>query len=186
VEKIDFGYLAGHAHTLRYKDTQGYWGELWRERGSTQSWKRFCQKAGQRSDIEAWAAFVHGSLAAFTVTLHVEDYLQLYIGESASRFLRYYPNNALLFTIVKSKLRTPGIRYVSFGTKPLAAGPGLDHFKRSMGFTIRPCKERVVLNPLLRPVLLAGNRLVKRIAKRYPQNQFWQMASETLILSEPA
>jgi hypothetical protein len=180
VEKIDFRYLARHAHTLR-EDPRARKNAM--RQGNRLQWERYCETAGQQREIEAWGAFVGDSLAAFTVTFLVEDCLEIHIGSSAPRFLRCYPNNALLFTMVKSKLACPEVRCVLFGTKTLAPRPGLDHFKRSMGFEIRPFKECVVLNPLFSRISMAGTQLVNRIARHYPQNLFWQTASEALNLA---
>jgi hypothetical protein len=180
VEKIDFRYLARHAHTL-IEDLCARKSAI--RQGNRSQWKRYCERAGHQRDIEAWGAFVGDSLAAFTVTFLVEDCLELHIGSSAPRFLRCYPNNALLFTVVKSKLGCPEVRRVFFGTKTLAARSGLDHFKTSMGFEIRPFKECVVINPLFSRISMAGTQLVNRIARHYPQNLFWQTASKALSLA---
>jgi len=111
----------------------------------------------------------------------VEDCYYIHLQKSASDLLKYYPNNALLFTVMKNKLACPEVACVSHGPKALAVGKGLAYFKTSMGFEMQPYTDHVVFNPLVKPFLLwKGDAVVNRLVQRYPDNLFWQRASRAL------
>jgi hypothetical protein len=182
VEQVDFGYLAEHGHTLNEETFQ-------RQRRDPQTiteqqWHRYCEAASQIPDFEAWGAFVNGHLAAFMVTALVEDCLSILHQSSSTDYLRYYPNNALIFTVTKLKLSCPEVGYVSYGLKSLDDTAGLDHFKLRMGFELKPFKDCVVFNPVLRPFLtLGGRRIIEWIAHQRPESDLWRKASKALHLA---
>lgn len=105
---------------------------------------------GECSGYEAWAAFVDKQLAAYLVTLCVDDWVQFVVMRSTNTHLKYYPNNALVFTVVKEMLSRPGVSTVSQGLEPLASKELLDYSKSSMGFTKEPVRQRIVVRPSLR------------------------------------
>jgi hypothetical protein len=181
VERIDFRYLAHHGYGLTVDTHLRQYRK--RPNATESQWHRYCETAGRLHDFEAWGAFIDGKLAAFTVTVLVEDCLDLHLGRSSSGLLHAYPNNALIFSIVKSKLRCREVGYVSFGPKALAASAGLDYFKISMGFELKPLTEHIEFNPLLKPFLMSlGSPLISRLAQHYPENPFWPRASKVLRL----
>jgi hypothetical protein len=144
-------------------------------------WHQFCAIASGLPDFEAWGAFVEDRLATFIVAMLVEDCYYIHLQKSASDLLKYYPNNALLFTVMKTKFACPAVRFISHGPKALAVGKGLVYYKTSMGFALEPFTDQVVFNPLIKPLLMwKGDSVVNRLSRRYPDNLFWQRASRAL------
>lgn len=139
-------------------------------------WRTFCRVAGETRDVEAWGAWVKGSLAAFAVTALIEDSLYIYTQASATEYLEFYPNNALTFLLTKQKLALPGVRSICYGVKTLTR-PTLDEYKMRMGFEVKTFGERIVFNPLLRLVLsLGGDKAVHWIAKRRPEGGWGRLS----------
>lgn len=179
IEQIDFDYLAQHGHALTTETTFRQMGTA--PSATEEEWKLFCANASRSKDFEAWGAFVEDRLATFIVAMLVEDCYYIHLQKSASDLLKYYPNNALLFTVMKTKLACPEVGYISHGPKALAVGKGLDYFKTSMGFELQPYADHVVFNPLVKPFLMwKGDAVVDRLVQRYPDNLFWQRASRAL------
>jgi len=130
---------------------------------------------------EAWSAFIDGRLAAYTVTLWVEDWVHILLHRSVTADLKFYPNNALVFSVVRELLSRPGVTAVSFGLESLLSLDSLEHFKLGMGFTKEPVNQHFVLarwaRPLLNPVtggsinllanLLPGNLRLQKVAGIY-------------------
>jgi hypothetical protein len=176
IEQVDFPYLAKHGFSL-VEDTLRRQGRGQRSMTHRQ-WLSHCNAAGRIRGFEAWSAFVKGRLAAFMVTALVEDYFSILQQYSARETLAYHPNNALAFTVTKLKLSSDRIAYVSYGLKSLEPTPGVDHFKRGMGFQLRPFGESVAFNPLLTPLLsLGGDKLIRWMARKNPQSDLWRKAS---------
>jgi hypothetical protein len=124
-------------------------------------------------------------LAAFMVTAAVEGYFSILEQYSARDFLGYHPNNALVFAMTKLKLSCNEIACVSYGLKSLEPTPGVDHFKLSMGFRLKPFGESVAFNPLLTPLLsLGGSKLIRWMAQRNPRSDLWRKASAVVQARE--
>ena len=124
IEQIDFSYLAHHGHALTAETTLRQMGKM--PSTTEAEWHLFCENASRSPDFEAWGAFVEDRLATFIVGMLVEDCYYIHLQKSASDLLKYYPNNALLFTVMKTKLACPEVGYISHGPKALAVGKGLE------------------------------------------------------------
>lgn len=96
---------------------------------------------------EAWGAFVDGHLAAYLVTVWIEDWVHLLVNRSVDGYLKFYPNNALIFSVLKEVLSRPGVQAVSYGLEPLIAADSLERFKLGMGFVKEPVRQRVIISP---------------------------------------
>jgi hypothetical protein len=182
VEQIGFDYLSIHGHALTEETTLRQMGK--RPNSSLEEWQRFCANASRLSGFEAWGAFVENRLATFIVAMLVEDCYYIHLQKSASDLLKFYPNNALLFAVMKAKIACPEVGFISHGPKALAVGKGLEYYKTSMGLEIEPCTEQVVFNPLIRPFLgWKGDVVINRMLRRYPDNLFWRRASRALSVA---
>jgi hypothetical protein len=182
IEPVDFTYLAEHGHSLNVETfiRQGRAAQTISQR----QWRRYCKAANEIPGFEAWGAFVHGDLVAFMMTALVEDCFSILHASSATEYLEYHPNNALVFTVTKLKLSSPEVGFVSYGLKSLDDTPGLNRFKLHMGFELKPFKECIVFNPLLQPFLLFGGRtVIEWMARRHPESDLWRKASRTLRLT---
>lgn len=102
---------------------------------------------------EAWGAFVDGQLASYVVTVWVEDWVHILLNRSANAYLKFYPNNALIFSVVKQLLAREGVQAVSYGLEPLIAADSLGRFKSAMGFSKEPVCQRVVMAPRVKLLL---------------------------------
>jgi hypothetical protein len=118
---------------------------------------------------EAWGGFVDGHLAAYIVTQWVEDWVHILLNRSVNAYLKFYPNNALIFSVVREMLSRPGVQAVSYGFEPLTAADSLERFKSAMGFVKEPVSQRVVLAPrmklLVNPIT---SRSVEALASLLP------------------
>ena len=119
-------------------------------------WDRYWHAAAGSDGVEVWGALADGVLAAYLVAVRAERGCEILVARSASESLRFYPNNALLFTVVRDMLKRPEVDEVFFGVESLEDYAGIDDFKLSMGFAKRPIRQRVVFHPLLRPALQSG------------------------------
>lgn len=179
IERIEFDYLSRYGYELIEETTMRQMGTA--PGADEAEWHRFCAQTRLSPDFEAWGAFVGDRLATFIVGMLVEDCYYIHLQKSASDLLRYYPNNALLFTVMKTKMACPEVAYISHGPKALAVGKGLDYYKTSMGFRMQPFTDHVVFNPVVKPFLMwKGDAVVNRLVQRYPDNLFWQRASRAL------
>lgn len=102
---------------------------------------------------EAWGAFVGENLAAFMVTLTVEDWTHILVSRSVDQFLKYYPNNALIARILEEKFSQHDITAINYGWKSLTEPESLQRFKLSMGFVQESITQRIALRPWLRPLV---------------------------------
>lgn len=139
-------------------------------------WEVYWQAVEESDCVEVWGALTGKDLAAYIVAILADGCCQIMVARSSSDFLRFYPNNALLFTVVQNMLSRPEMEQIWFGAESFEDVSGTDHFKLSMGFVKAPIRQRVVFHPLLRPALC--NPLVIRavcgLARRLPQSEFWR------------
>lgn len=148
-------------------------------------WDVYWRAAAQSPCVEVWGALVDGQLAAYLVGVLADRCCELLVARSSSEMLRFYPNNALLYTVVRDMLRRGDIDQIFFGVESLEDYDGIDTFKLSMGFTKSPIRQRVVLHPVLRPVL--QNTLVRKaldlVADRRPRDERWRKLRGIVALS---
>jgi len=132
---------------------------------------------------QAWGAFVDNDLAAFLVTLQVEDWVHLLINRSMDSHLKAYPNNALVYAVVQMYLARPEISTICYGLESLAAPNTLNQYKESMGFVREQIYQRVVLRPVLRPLFNPAMRqLILRVALLRPSDMRLQKLAGLLRL----
>jgi len=121
---------------------------------------------------EAWGAFVEGHLAGYIVTMWVEDWVHILLSRSVNAYLKFYPNNALIFSVVKEMLSREGVLAVSYGLEPLIAADSLERFKSAMGFVKEPVCQHVVMSSrvklLLNPVT---SKSIEILANFLPRNR---------------
>jgi len=119
-------------------------------------WKRYFAAAAKAEGAEAWGAFHDGALAAYLIAFVMENTSHVLIVRSDPEKLRFYPNNALLFTYLSESLVRRGLQEVSIGLESIQSGmEGLDRFKQGMGFVKVPIGQRVILKPAARLLTLS-------------------------------
>jgi hypothetical protein len=150
-------------------------------------WNDYCRSAERTPGMLAWGAFVGGELAAFLVTVELDDCVEFLLARSRSDFLDSYPNNALIFRVAEEMLGKRGVRKITFGLESLEPVGPLDQFKFSMGFRTEPLRQRVVFHPVVRwlvqppPVRALFYRWAER---RGAEHVFWRKAAGILRFAE--
>jgi len=160
VRRVSFAELAGQGVSLQ-RDTLTRQGRHI-PRNLDRYWASYFANAAQAEGAIAWAAFRDSALAAYLIAFQLSDTAHIVIVRSAEALLRYYPNNALLFSFSQHMLGGGGVRRVSIGFEPLQSGvSSLDRFKEGLGFRRVPVQQYVRLKPplpsLLRRPLLTGS-----------------------------
>ena len=119
--------------------------------------------------FEAWGAIIDGELAASILTTRIDDMCYVPYAESQSQFLNKHVNNALFYVAVCDMLARDGVKGIFFGLQSLDAPCSTDEFKFRMSFIPKPVRQRVVFNPLLRPLANEKtHQLLNRWLKRNP------------------
>jgi hypothetical protein len=176
VRKISFETLADLGRRAR-RDTRT-------RHGQTPGRDSVDLSMGDCENFEAWGAFVGEELAAYLITLWVENWAHLLVNRSSNHHLRNYPNNALIFTAVREMLGRPGCDAISYGWEPLEEHESLDHFKSGMGAVQEPVRQSVILRPwlrwVMRPRLCRG---LADLARRFPANSRMQKLAGLLMLA---
>lgn len=152
VRQVDFSVLEKHAIPLN-ADTLIRQGRKV-PRDLAAYWSRYYAAAAATEGAEAWAAFAGDELAAYLISFTIEDTANLLIVRSSSKHLDLFPNNALIFEFLSTRLRSADVRQVSYGYESLQSDLGtLDQFKTGMGFQKVPVGQRIEVAPLIRPFL---------------------------------
>ena len=124
---------------------------------------------------EPWGAYIDGRLAAYAVTLQVEDWVHILLHRSVTAHLKVRPNNALIFCMVKELLSSPGVSAVGYGLQPLTRLDSLEHFKLGMGFVKEPVCQHIVWAPrlklLVNPITSRGVEALASLLPGVPRLQ---------------
>jgi len=182
IERLEPGYVMAHGKPV-HDDTM----RRIRVR-DPYPWEAYWRAVKESDCVEVWGAMMGKDLVAYLVAVLAESSCEIWVARSSSDFLRFYPNNALLFTVVQNMLSRPEMEQIWFGAESLEDVSSTDQFKLSMGFVKAPIRQRVVFHPLLRPAL--RNPLVIRtvswLAGSQHQNEFWRKLNGVVALAVPA
>ena len=139
-------------------------------------WELYWRAVEQSDVVEVWGALAGADLVAYLVAVRGDRCTEIMVARSSTEALRFYPNNALVYTAVRDMLGRPEIDGVWFGAESLEGADTVDEFKLSMGFVKRPIRQRIVLHPVLRPLFRGGPvvRAIAGLAARQPQNELWR------------
>lgn len=139
---------------------------------SRAEWQRICRAAEGLPGFEAWGAIrsgngAAGELAAALLTARIDDTWCVPYALSHSRFLREHVNNALFYAVSSELLGRPGVERIFFTLQSLDAPESVDEFKFRMGLAPVAVRQRVALNPCLRPLARPGiyALLARQVAK---------------------
>jgi hypothetical protein len=171
VRRIDPGFARVHGETAN-NDTlrrTGFARDVY-------DWNRYWDAVAATPEIEVWGALREKRLLAYLVAVPVEGCVDILVARSADDGLRYYPNNAVLFTAARDLIQRPDIERILFGLEPLEAVAGVDSFKESMGFTRRPIRQRIVFHPFAERIARARAtvRIARALARRPSAGIFWR------------
>lgn len=130
-------------------------------------WKRYMAVCESLPFIEAYGAFVEDRLCAFSLVLLMDNHCYTYHPHASTEYLKHYPMNVLIFSIVRTMLDRPEISCVSYGLESFASRPTLERFKLAMGCRKRPIGRRVLVHPLARPIFSGpGAWLIQKVLQR--------------------
>lgn len=131
-------------------------------------WKAYLEVCENLPFVEAYGAFVEERLCAFSLVLLMDGYCYTYHPYAATEYLKHYPMNVLIYSIVRKMLDRPNVNCVSYGLESFASRPTLERFKLAMGCRKRPIGRRVLINPLVRPLFSGpGSWLAQRLLGRW-------------------
>jgi hypothetical protein len=121
--------------------------------------------------FEVWGAIVNDRLAATVFFVQLDDCVNILYQQSLREYLPFKTNNALSFVVTNELINRPSVKLLHYGLHSLDAPASVDKFKLSMGYSIRPVRQRVVLHPALpRAVLPSVNKVVKVAIKLLPKS----------------
>ena len=124
---------------------------------------------------EAWAAFVEDRLAAYLIVQRLEDCMHVQVQRSANAYLKFQPNNALIYEATRDFLARSDVTTVCYGWEPLYPMASLERFKLSVGFVPEPIKQRTVFAPRYRWLLNSFTcRAIAHAATKIAGNSRWQ------------
>jgi hypothetical protein len=166
IEQVPFKRLAGEGWKLQRDtlDRQGRSGSM-----SESLWSKVCLSAVGLDGFEAWSAIVEGALAAALIICRIDDTFYVPYAFSHRKYLDLYVNNALFFSVSCNLLAREGINEIFFTVQSLDAPKSVDDFKFRMGFNAIAVKQKVVFNPLLKPLIgKSMHKAVTALMKHYP------------------
>ena len=171
VQRLDFGEFTRECITLN-RDTLLRQGRAVPS-GFDDYWQRYYRHAGQSEGAQIWGAFFGGELAAFLIAFEMEGVAHILILRSRAELLCHYPNNALLYTYIKSVLDSGTVHEVSIGLESIQRGmDSLDRFKTNMGFQKIPIGQQIAFAPWLSPFVEGRiGHIVRRLAEQFRGNE---------------
>ena len=96
------------------------------------AWRAQIRREFTLEGREWWGAFVEGQLAAYLRTLQVEDTRVIQQTKADPAFYRYYPMDALYFTVLSQAAADPGCRRIINGRPQHES---LNHYKEQFFFS---------------------------------------------------
>ncbi len=167
VEQIPFERLAGEGWNLQRDtlDRQARNGSM-----HEAEWRMICLSAVGLEGFEAWAAIVEDELAAGLIICRVNDTFYVPYAFSHRKFLDYYVNNALFYSVSCNVLARQGINKIFFTVQSLDAPKSVDDFKFRMGLHAKAVRQRVEFHPLIEPFITGTtHKMVSKLLERYPE-----------------
>jgi len=109
-------------------------------------WQRLCHAVTETDGAIVWGAFRENRLVAYLIVLETPSAAEFIIQNSDSDFLKFCPNNALLYIATRHYLveRNPALP-ICYGLGSLEETPTLDRYKVGMGYVLEPIKQRIYI-----------------------------------------
>jgi hypothetical protein len=131
-------------------------------------WKRYMETCAGLPFVEAYGVFIQDRLCAYSLALFVDDYCYTFHPYAHSNYLKFYPMNVLIFSLVQRILQRPGVRCISYGVESYTSRPTLERFKIAMGCRKSSLRRQIVVHPLFRPAFTnSGAWLTERALKLF-------------------
>jgi len=129
-----------------------------------ESWRTMALSAAGLEGFEAWGAFVEGRLAATAFLIQYDDCVNVLYQQSLHKYLHCRVNNALTFVLTQTLFARPAVRFIHYGLHSLDAPVTVDNFKLSMGYSLFPVRQRVVLHPAIPGLMIPPIHAAARMA----------------------
>jgi hypothetical protein len=149
---IDFEFLKryGYAINQNVYSRQNREGDFQTDQ---KQWKIYLETCAGLPFVEAYGIFIGDELCAYSMALFVDDYCYTFHPYAHSDYLKFYPMNVLIFSLVQHILQRPDVSCVCYGVESYTPRPTLERFKIAMGCRKRALRRQIVVHPLLRPTL---------------------------------
>ncbi|RKY10262.1 MAG: hypothetical protein DRP66_00135 [Planctomycetota bacterium] len=182
VERLDFDWLIDNGLPLNISTAQRQRRES--HYADPAYWRKYCRAAKAVDGVSAWGAFIEGNLAAFLISVAAEgNWQEWVVNHSLTELRNKYANNALSFTVARHFLRDERSEGICYGLGSLEETGKLDHFKKRMGWTVKPVKQRLVFSRSLSMIsALTQGPIPALIGKMFPQSYTVRKASAMLRL----
>jgi len=145
-------------------------------------WSGFVDAVERTPGMTVYGSYSNGRLSAYLIGCREGEWFHLMYKMSRTADHQNYPNHALDFWFVTQAAKTPGVRFVGNGFSSVVPNPGLDRYKRQLGYELAEHNLCLHFNPILEPVLT--NKVTVAIARRasaaLPKNE--GLAYKTKIL----
>jgi hypothetical protein len=167
IENVPFERVAEEGWLLQQDtlDRQGRSATMTQE-----DWRRICLSAVDLEGFEAWSALVDGEMAAALIISRIDDTFYVPYAFSHRKYLDFYVNNALFYSVSSNMLAREGINSIFFTVQSLDAPKSVDDFKFRMGLHAKAVRQRVVFNPMLEPLITPStHKLISKLVSRYPE-----------------
>ena len=136
-----------------------------------ESWRDMVLSAVGLEGFEVWGAIVKDRLAATVFFVQLDDCINLLFQQSLREYLPFKVNNALSFMVTQELINRPSVKLLHYGLHSLDAPASVDKFKLSMGYSIRPVRQRIILHPAIpRVIIPSANMILKGSSKLFPKN----------------
>ena len=130
-------------------------------------WRAYLETCAKLSFMEAYGVFYNHRLCGYSLALFVDDYCYTFHPYAHSDYLKFYPMNVLIYSLVRHILQRPGVSCVSYGVESYTPRPTLERFKIAMGCRKRVLGRQILVHPFLRPALSTpGVWLTEKILRR--------------------
>jgi len=123
------------------------------EFGDAARWSRFVDAITQCPEMSVTGAFVNGRLSTYIVGCLDDGWLHLLYKMSRSEDMAEFTNATLDFAVLQDAGRDPSIRAVGNWFASFFSNPGLDQYKRQMGYSVEPGQVCVYFHPAGAPFL---------------------------------
>jgi hypothetical protein len=156
------------------RDTMGRQGRHDPEFADPRSWARVVRAVYACPAFEVTGAYVDARLAAYLISYREGPWLHLLYKTSRTADLAHYPNHALDFAVLRRAAEDPSIEAIENGLRPLD-NPGLDQYKRQMGYEVTPHPLAVQFHPAASPAIanhavLGAVNALRAVFPRSPLN----------------
>ena len=123
------------------------------EFGDPVRWKRFVGAIRESPGVTVTGAYLSGRLSVFGVNCQEDGWLHLLYKMSRTQDRANPVSHALDYSLIQAASADPTVQFVSNAYLSVLENPGLDQYKRRMGFTVAPLTMAVYLHPVVAPLL---------------------------------